>query len=54
VHGELTDEWKTRGVQEGREYSILTAEIARRNQPGCDRNHRGKNMSEQLVIPLAA
>ncbi|MBS4097514.1 MAG: Bro-N domain-containing protein [Sulfuricella sp.] len=29
VRGELTDEWKARGVQEGREYSILTAEIAR-------------------------
>ena len=29
VRGELTDEWKERGVQEGREYSILTAEIAR-------------------------
>ena len=29
VRGELTDEWKTRGVQEGKEYSILTAEIAR-------------------------
>jgi hypothetical protein len=29
IHGELTDEWKTRGVQEGKEYSILTAEIAR-------------------------
>lgn len=29
VRGELTDEWKTRGVAEGREYSILTAEIAR-------------------------
>ena len=28
VRGELTDEWKTRGVQEGREYAILTAEIA--------------------------
>jgi len=28
VRGELTDEWKTRGVQEGREYGILTAEIA--------------------------
>lgn len=28
VRGELTDEWKTRGVQEGKEYSILTAEIA--------------------------
>jgi hypothetical protein len=29
VRGELTDEWKMRGVQEGKEYSILTAEIAR-------------------------
>ncbi len=29
VRGELTDEWKERGVQEGMEYAILTAEIAR-------------------------
>ncbi|WP_372825424.1 Bro-N domain-containing protein [Polaromonas sp.] len=29
VCGELTDEWKARGVAEGRDYSILTAEIAR-------------------------
>jgi DNA-damage-inducible protein D len=29
VRGELTDEWKARGVAEGVEYSILTAEIAR-------------------------
>lgn len=29
VRGELTDEWKARGVKEGREYAILTAEIAR-------------------------
>ena len=29
VRGELTGEWKERGVQEGKEYSILTAEIAR-------------------------
>ena len=29
VRGELTDEWRQRGVHEGREYSILTAEIAR-------------------------
>lgn len=29
IRGELTDEWKARGVLEGREYSILTAEIAR-------------------------
>ena len=25
IRGELTDEWKVRGVQEGKEYSILTA-----------------------------
>ena len=29
VRGALTDEWKQRGVTKGREYSILTAEIAR-------------------------
>jgi hypothetical protein len=29
VRGELTDEWKSRGVQEGREYAILTAEITK-------------------------
>ena len=29
VRGDLTDEWKARGVAEGKEYSILTAEIAR-------------------------
>ncbi len=29
VRGELTDEWESRGVAEGKEYSILTAEIAR-------------------------
>ena len=28
IRGELTDEWKQRGVQEGKEYAILTAEIA--------------------------
>lgn len=30
VRGALTDEWKHRGVKEGREYAILTAEIAKR------------------------
>lgn len=29
VRGQLTDEWKGRGVNEGPEYSILTAEISR-------------------------
>jgi DNA-damage-inducible protein D len=29
VRAELTDEWKGRGVQEGMEYAILTAEISK-------------------------
>jgi DNA-damage-inducible protein D len=29
IREELTDEWKQRGVKEGREYSILTAEISK-------------------------
>lgn len=29
VRGQLTDEWKDRGVKEGMEYSILTAEISK-------------------------
>ncbi|MCR4307418.1 MAG: Bro-N domain-containing protein [Candidatus Berkelbacteria bacterium] len=29
VREELTDEWKNRGVREGQEYSILTAEISK-------------------------
>lgn len=29
IRSQLTDEWKNRGVQEGQEYSILTAEISR-------------------------
>ena len=28
VRGELIDEWKARGVQEGKEYAILASEIA--------------------------
>ncbi len=29
IRSKLTDEWKERGVQEGMEYSILTAEISK-------------------------
>ena len=29
VRETLTDEWQKRGVKEGREYSILTAEISK-------------------------
>ncbi len=44
VRGALTDEWKQRGVKEGREYSILTAEIARATfgvTPGDHRKLKG-------------
>ena len=44
VRGALTDEWKQRGVAEGREYSILTAEIARATfgvTPGDHRKLKG-------------
>ena len=43
IRGALTDEWKARGVAEGREYSILTAEIARATfgvTPGEHRKHK--------------
>lgn len=37
VRGEMTDEWKERGVQEGKKYSTLTAEIARaQEETKCD------------------
>ena len=29
IRKELTDEWKNRGVKEGQEYAVLTAEIAK-------------------------
>jgi len=44
VRAALTDEWKQRGVTEGREYSILTAEIARATfgiTPGAHRKLKG-------------
>lgn len=44
IRGELTDEWKQRGVEEGREYAILTAEIARATfglMPGAHKNLKG-------------
>lgn len=46
VRGELTDEWKERGVQEGKEYSILTAEISRATfgvTPGAHSRLKGLN-----------
>ena len=41
IRGALTDEWKARGVAEGREYSILTAEIARATFGHLPRNNVG-------------
>lgn len=44
VRDELTDEWKARGVQEGKEYAILTAEIARATfgvTPGAHKQLKG-------------
>ncbi len=44
IRGELTDEWKQRGVEEGREYAILTAEIARATfglTPGAHKSMKG-------------
>jgi hypothetical protein len=59
IRGELTDEWKTRGVQEGREYSILTAEIARATfgvtpdahsrLKGLDKVRTGNNLRDHMT-----
>jgi hypothetical protein len=59
VRGELTDEWKQRGVQEGREYSILTAEIARATfgltpiehsqLKGLDKVKAGNNLRDHMT-----
>ena len=59
VRSELTDEWKERGVQEGKEYSILTAEIARatfgvtpgthRRLKGLDKVKTGDNLRDHMT-----
>ncbi len=59
VRGELTDEWKARGVEEGKEYSILTAEIARatfgvtpgthRRLKGLDKVKTGNNVRDHMT-----
>lgn len=59
VRGELTDEWKKRGVQEGKEYSILTAEIARatfgvtpgvhNRIKGLDKVRTGNNLRDHMT-----
>ena len=59
IRGELTDEWKERGVQEGKEYSILTAEIARATfgvtpgahsrLKGLDKVKTGNNLRDHMT-----
>ena len=59
IRGALTDEWKARGVAEGREYAILTAEIARatfgvtpgehRTLKGLDAVKTGNNLRDHMT-----
>ena len=59
IRGALTDEWKARGVAEGREYSILTAEIARatfgvtpgehKKLKGLDAVKTGNNLRDHMT-----
>ena len=59
IRGALTDEWKARGVAEGREYSILTAEIARatfgitpdahKKLKGLDQVKTGNNLRDHMT-----
>ena len=59
IRGALTDEWKARGVAEGREYSILTAEIARatfgvtpgehKTLKGLDAVKTGNNLRDHMT-----
>lgn len=59
VRGELTDEWKVRGVAEGKEYAILTAEIARatfgvtpgahRRLKSLDKVKTGNNLRDHMT-----
>ncbi len=59
VRGELTDEWKARGVAEGKEYAILTAEIAKATfgvtpgthsrLKGLDKVKTGNNLRDHMT-----
>ena len=59
IRGELTDEWKQRGVEEGKEYAILTAEIARatfgvtpgahRRLKSLDKVKTGNNLRDHMT-----
>lgn len=60
VRKELTEEWKNRGVKEGQEYSILTAEIAKatfgltptehKNLKGLDKENLRDHMTNLELI----
>lgn len=48
IRKELTDEWKGRGVNEGQEYSILTAEIAKATFGVVPSEHKNlKNLDKE-------
>ncbi len=59
IRGELTDEWRERGVNQGKEYAILTAEIARATfglTPGAHRRFKsldkvktGNNLRDHMT-----
>ena len=59
IRDALTDQWKARGVTEGREYSILTAEIARatfgvtpgahKALKGLDKVKTGNNLRDHMT-----
>lgn len=65
IRNELTDEWKKRGVQKGKEYAILTDEITRawtgmntrqyKNPKGLKKKNLRDNMSDlELVLTMLA
>ncbi len=65
IRNELTDEWKKRGVQKGKEYAILTDEITRawagmstrqyKNLKGLKKQNLRDNMSDlELVLTMLA
>ena len=65
IRNELTDEWKKRGVQKGKEYAILTDEITRawsgmntrqyKNLKGLKKENLRDNMSDlELVLTMPA
>lgn len=52
IRGQLTDEWKSRGVKEGLEYAILTAEISKASfgmTPSEYKKHKGLNVKTYVT-----